>query len=36
MREVHTQLIPVKASIEGKVVFPMQRMIGTCNVKLMN
>ena len=30
IREVRTQLIPVKASLEGKVVFPMQRMIETC------
>ena len=35
MREVRTQLIPVKASLEGKAVFPMQRMIETCNMKLM-
>ena len=27
---MRTQLIPVKASLEGKVVFPMQRMIETC------
>ena len=36
MREVCAQLILVKASFEGRVVFPMQRMIETCNVKLIN
>ena len=36
VREVCTQLVLVKASLEGKVVFPMQRMIGTCNLKSMN
>ena len=36
MREVRTQPIAVKVNLEGKATFPMQRMIGTCNVKLMN
>ena len=36
VREACTQLILVKASLEGRVVFPMRRMIGTCNVKSMN
>ena len=36
VREVYTQLVLVKASLERKAVFPMQRMIGTCNVKSMN
>ena len=36
MREVCTQLILVKASLEGRAVFPMQRMIETCNVKSMS
>ena len=32
-REVCTQLILEKASLEGRAVFPMQRTIETCNVK---
>ena len=36
VREVCTQLIPVKVNLEGRAVFPMQKMIKTCNVKSMN
>ena len=36
VREVCTQLIPVKVNLEGRAVFPMQKMIETCNVKSMN
>ena len=36
VRKVCTQLILVKASLEGGVMFPMQRMIETCNVKSMS
>ena len=32
-REVCTQLILEKASVEGRAVFPMQRTIETCNMK---
>ena len=33
VREVCTQLIPVKVNLEGRVMFPMQRMTETCNLK---
>ena len=36
MREVRTQLILVEASLEGRAMFPMQGMIETCNVRLIN
>ena len=36
VREVCIQLILVKASLEGRAVFPMQRTTKTCNVKSMN
>ena len=33
MKEVCTQLIPIKVNLEGRAMFPMQRMTETCNVK---
>ena len=36
MREVCIQRTPVKVSHEGRATYPMQRMKGTCNVKLMS
>ena len=36
VREVRTQLIPVEVNLEGRVMFHMQRMTGTCNVKSMS
>ena len=33
VREVCTQLIPVKVNLEGRVMFPMQRITETCNMK---
>ena len=36
MREVCVQLIPSKVTLVGRVMFPMQRVTGTCNVKLMS
>ena len=36
VREVYAQLILAKASLKGRVVYHMQRMTETCNVKLMN
>ena len=36
VREVYAQLIPAKASLERRVMYPMQRMTETCNVKLTN
>ena len=34
VKGVCTQLIPPKVTLVGRVMFPMQRMTGTCNVKL--
>ena len=36
VREVCTQLILVKVNFEGRAMFPMQRMIETCNAKSTN
>ena len=36
VREVCAQLIPTKVNLEGRAMFPMQRIIETCNVKSMN
>ena len=36
VREVCTQLIPVKINLEGRAMFLMQRIIEICNVKSMN
>ena len=36
VREVYARLILAKASLEGRVMSPMQRMTETCNVKLTN
>ena len=36
VREVCVQLIPAKVNLRGRVMSPMQRMIETCNVKLIS
>ena len=33
VREVCTRLIPVKVNLEGRVMFPMQKMTKTCYMK---